>query len=45
MKTRMSSFRSNYEDLISPDEVAELIINSISTSKTLVQNEILIRRK
>ena len=44
MKTPMSQWRPNYEKLIDPEEVAEIIINLFHKSKTLTTTEIVIRR-
>lgn len=44
MKTRMTTDRSNYENLINPDEVSELIYEIIENKKTYYSNEIVIRK-
>jgi len=45
MKTRMTKHRPNYENLMDPDHISDLIYDIIENSKTYYLNEIVIRRK
>lgn len=44
IKTRMTKHRPNYENLMSPNDIASLVYSLIENDKTYYQNEIILRK-